>query len=415
MFLFPRVRCNDAALRATETDIAVKSIGPLIVLIYVLSASSYLLSDLYLPALPQLAKSFGTQATLTQLSVTTYLVSLALFQLLWGPVSDRIGRRKVILIGNVVVILGTLLCVFADAISVFLVGRLVEGAGAAVLVVMTRAILRDLSKGPGLAKLSAYLGTSNNVVTALAPVIGSYFLIWFASWRSIFWALLAVFGVLLIASFFWVQESIREKTTESVTRVYGHVLTNRNFMLATVSSACGFGGLVAYLTTVPFLYQSVLSVPLDVFGWLGMCIIASSLIAKLVSGKLVNRLGVQKLLYVAAFNMLLGPAIMLGFVFVGMLNVWVVLVPFMVFNAGSGLLFSNVPAIAMEDFSANAGSAAAVYGCIQILGAVATTTLVSYLPEHSQTALAIILTIVGLIVVVSMALIRWPGAAPARS
>lgn len=401
--------------RALQIEKLMKNVGPLVVLIYVLSASSYLLSDLYLPALPQMTEAFGTKATLTQLSMTTYLVSLALFQLLWGPVSDRIGRRKVILIGNFVVILGTLLCVLSSQISVFLLGRLVEGAGAAVLVVMTRAILRDLSKGAGLAKLSAYLGTSNNVVTAFAPVVGSYFLIWFVSWRSIFWALLFVFFLLLIASFFWVEESIREKTTESVARVYGSVLTHRNFMLATLASASGFGGLLAYLTTVPFLYQSVLSISLPVFGWLGMCIIASSLIAKLLSGMLVKVLGVKKLLYVGAFNMVLGATIMLGFVFVDVLNVWVVLLPFMIFNAGLGLLFSNVPAIAMEDFASNAGSAAAVYGCVQILGAVLTTTLVSYLPDHSQTALAIILTVVGLLTASAMALIRWPQPAKVRA
>ena len=391
-----------------------KSSGPLIVLIYLLSAASYLLSDLYLPALPELAQAFGTKATLTQLSVTTYLLSLALFQLIWGPISDRIGRRRVILLGILIIIFGTLLCLFSGQIDFFLFGRFVQGAGAAALVALCRAILRDLSKGPGLAKLSAYLGTSNNIVTALAPVAGSYVLIWFSSWRSIFWILLSVFFGLLLASARWVQESIRVKTTQPVLTSYAQILTHRNFMLATLASAAGFGGLVAYLTTVPFLYQSVLSVPLDVFGWLGACIIISSLAAKLMSGSLVRRVGVRKLLRIAVLNMLLGSLGMLGFLCLGVLNVWVVLVPFMVFNSGTGLLFSNVPAIAMEDFSSNAGSAAAVYGCIQILGAVLTTTLVSYLPDHSQTSLALILTAVAVLSNAAMALIRWQSPTTVR-
>ena len=86
----------------------------------------------------------------------------------------------------------------------------------------------------------------------------------------------------------------------------------------------------------------------------------------------------------------------------------------MVFNSGTGLLFSNVPAIAMEDFSSNAGSAAAVYGCIQILGAVLTTTLVSYLPDHSQTSLALILTAVAVLSNAAMALIRWQSPTTVR-
>ena len=147
----------------------------LVFLIFIVSASSYVLSDLYLPAFPKLEIDFNTSSTLIQYSFTIYLAALAFFQLIWGPVSDRIGRKKVILLCICIVLLGTLICIFSNKISMFMIGRFIQGIGSAALVVLTRAMSRDLFQGIQLAQISSYQGLTNNIVTAAAPVIGSYY------------------------------------------------------------------------------------------------------------------------------------------------------------------------------------------------------------------------------------------------
>ena len=378
----------------------------LVFLIFIISASSYILSDLYLPAFPRLESSFHTSSTLIQYSFTIYLISLAFFQLIWGPVSDRIGRKKVILLCVLIVLLGTIICVFSTDVYIFLIGRFVQGIGSAALVVLTRAMARDLFSGVKLAQISSYQGLTNNIVTAASPVIGSYLILGF-SWQSLFILILILFIVILFLTIKYLPETNINVSSSSVLSNYIDVLTHRTFLLGTIASASSFGGLMAYLAVVPFLYQKVLGISLSYFGWLGMVIILASLFVKLTNAKLVKKLGVKKMLFSASILTLVGAILMLIFVLIGFINVWVVLIPFLLFNAGAGLIFSNMSSVIMVDFKSSAGSASAVYGCIQILGSVIATAIIAVISEQTQLGLAIVLCALAIISAFCLFFIKW--------
>ena len=178
----------------------------LVILLGVLSAFGPFVVDLYLPSLPQLAIFFNSTASMTQLTLTSAMIGLALGQLLLGPISDKFGRKKPLVISLLIYIISTIFIVFAPNIETMIALRLIQGLSSAGGVVISRAIATDLYRGREMTRFFGLLMTINGMAPIVSPILGSL-LLEYISWKGVF-AFLALIGVAVLAFCFRLKESL---------------------------------------------------------------------------------------------------------------------------------------------------------------------------------------------------------------
>ena len=178
----------------------------LVLLLGVLSAFGPFVVDLYLPSLPQLASFFETNASMTQLTLTTAMIGLALGQLLLGPLSDKFGRKKPLIISLVIYIISTVLIVFSPNIETMIVLRVIQGLSSAGSVVISRAVATDLYRGREMTRFFGLLMTINGLAPIISPILGSL-LLEYISWKGVF-VFLALIGVIVLIFSFRLKESL---------------------------------------------------------------------------------------------------------------------------------------------------------------------------------------------------------------
>ena len=178
----------------------------LVLLLGVLSAFGPFVVDLYLPSLPQLATFFETSASMTQLTLTTAMIGLAVGQLLLGPLSDKFGRKIPLIISLVIYIISTILIVYAPNIEAMIVLRVIQGLSSAGSVVISRAVATDLYRGREMTRFFGLLMTINGLAPIISPILGSL-LLEYISWKGIF-IFLALIGVIVLLFCFRLKESL---------------------------------------------------------------------------------------------------------------------------------------------------------------------------------------------------------------
>ena len=230
----------------------------LLILLGMLSAFGPFVTDMYLPSLPAMTDYFSTSLSLVQLGLTTSMIGLALGQIFIGPLSDKYGRRPLLLVSMLLFIVSTVFCLFAPDIYSFVTLRLIQGIGGAGGIVVSRSVAADKFSGKELAKMLAVIGAINGVAPVAAPIIGGL-LTGTVGWKGIFMILLLI-GVLLGISCIGFHESLptekRSKTgVLSTFRSFGKVVRNRRYMLYTLQLAFAQGILFAYIASSPFIIQ----------------------------------------------------------------------------------------------------------------------------------------------------------------
>ena len=221
-----------------------------------LTAVAPLSIDMYLPGFPRMAIDLGTTASGVQLTMTAFLVGMALGQLFIGPLSDGLGRRRPLIIGTVVGLLATIVCAVAPTIEILGTARFIQGLGGAAGVVLARAIISDTARGAAAAKLFSVLLIITVLVPVLAPLAGGAVIV-AAGWRAVFWVIAALFLVVLVIALIWVKETLPrdQRTTGGITatlRATREVLGNRNYTGYLLTFTLGFGALFAYISASPF-------------------------------------------------------------------------------------------------------------------------------------------------------------------
>jgi MFS transporter, DHA1 family, multidrug resistance protein len=213
-------------------------------------------TDFYLPSLPQLGVYFKTSASLIQLTITVSLIGLAVGQLFIGPLSDKYGRKKPLLVSLSLFILSTAGCIYSDNIEKFLFFRLIQGFTGAGGVVISRSIATDLYKGSELSKFFSMLSGIQAIAPICAPVLGGV-IISFTKWQGIFWTLLII-GVLLLIACMKFKESIAKVDEHSILTVfksYIPVLKNKTFGCYVAIQALSMGVMFTYIAASPFIFQ----------------------------------------------------------------------------------------------------------------------------------------------------------------
>jgi MFS transporter, DHA1 family, multidrug resistance protein len=363
--------------------------------------------DMYLPALPTIRQELGTTSAQVQLTLTGTLVGLALGQLLIGPLSDSLGRRRPMLAGTALHVVASLLVLIAPSVAVLGVLRVLQGVGCAATGVVAMAMVRDLFAGRAAATMLSRLFLVMGVAPVLAPTIGGE-LLRFTSWRGVF-AFLAVYGLALLALGAWgVRETLpaehrRAGGLRGTGAVYRSLLRDRTYVGLVLVTGLSMAALFTYVAGSSFVYQRQFGLDEQQFGLLFGTGAFWLITATQLNPVLLRRWSAARILVAATAAGTLAAAVLVvvaasaGGVLAVAGGLWAVL-----FCAG--LALPNAPALALSRYGDRAGAAAALLGAVQFGVGAAVSPVVGLLGNDATAmgaviALALLLGLVVLVVV----------------
>ncbi|WKU02285.1 multidrug effflux MFS transporter [Micromonospora soli] len=365
----------------------------LLVLLGTLTAISPLSLDMYLPAFPAMTRDLGADQAQIQLSLTTCLVGLALGQLVTGPLSDRWGRRRPVLVGVAAYALLGLVCAVAPNAPTLAAARFAQGLAGGMGVVVARAVVRDLYSGRDAARYFSRLTLIFGVAPVAAPSVGSLVLR-FGSWRAVFLTLAAIGLLLAVAVARWLPETLpaeRRSTggLAATVRTMRSLVADRVYLGYALTQAFTFAGLFAYISGSSFVFQDVFGVSGATFS-LCFGLNALALVANgQANARLLDRFSPRRLLVTTLLVNAVAAVGVLAGAFAGSLAL--VAVSLVVFVGALGMVTPNSTALALEAHPRHAGTAAALLGGVQsVLGALA-APLVGLGGEGSAVPMAAVL------------------------
>ncbi|WP_441249242.1 multidrug effflux MFS transporter [Kitasatospora sp. McL0602] len=391
-----------------------------VVLLGGLVALGPLTTDLYLPALPALTHDLGSTAPAVQLTLTSSLIGMGLGQLVFGPLSDRIGRRRPLVLGLAVYALATVLCAVAPSVPVLVAGRALQGLAGAAGLVIGRAVARDRYAGPAMIRFLATLGVISGLAPILAPVVGAQ-LLRFTSWRGTFGVLALLGALLTVGALFALPESLPPSRRHaqglgSTVRAIGGLLGDRAFLGYLLTSTFAFGALFAYVGGSSVALQSVYGISPQTFSLL----FATNSLAVVGFTQLNGRVLVQRFDGHRLMLVGLGCAGAAGLALVlctavwdtGLAGVWPALFLLM---ASMGVILPNSSGAALTMAPHAAGSASGLIGLGTFLCGAVVAPLSSAGGEPSAVLLGVVVLSCAVLAFAAFAVLCRPTpAGPAR-
>ncbi|TDR20599.1 multidrug effflux MFS transporter [Marinicella litoralis] len=355
----------------------------LVLLLAVYTSLGALTIDLQLPAMPLILQSFGfTESNQQQWIITAYMLGFAVAQIFYGPVSDSIGRKTVLIFGLLVYIVASVMCIVVDSYYWFLAARALQGVGAAAARIMVNAITRDFYAGNEMAKITSLVMIIFIMVPVLAPTLGSLIL-WAGPWQNILYVFVG-FGVLALV---WTLIRLPESIQPNNQRPFNFVLIKSAFMTVikepismvfAVVSGVIFSGFMAYLNGAEQIYSNIYQAK-HLFPYLFGVIALFFGVAAFINAKIVMKFGALTVtngsmgLMVASTLLYL----VITFLYQGVPPLWTLVVMLIVINMCIGLVYGNVMAIAMYPLGAHAGMGASVIGMVSALLAAGLGIMIS--------------------------------------
>jgi len=335
--------------------------GPLfLAILSALMAFTSLSTDIYLPAMPLMARELQGDVELT---ITGFLMGFALAQLVWGPVSDAIGRRKPLFIGMVLFIIGSAGCALSTEIHQMVFWRVFQAFGACTGPMLARAMIRDLFVRTRAAQMLSTL----TIIMAIAPIIGPLAggqIIKFTTWHAAFWILMVIGGLMFVSLFALPETLPAEKRIHAslagVFRNYFTLLRNRAFMRYTLCVTFFYVSAYAFVTGSPFVYIGYYDVAPQHFGWLFALNIVGLMGMSAVNRRLVQRHPLDKLLKIAVTLAALAGIVLALLVKLQFGGLVAVLITVFVFFSMNGIIAAASTAAALDTVPAFAGSASAL-------------------------------------------------------
>ena len=327
--------------------------------------------DMYLPAMPAIATDLGTTAQGMQGTITAYFVAFGVAQLFYGPWADQAGRKPPLYAGIVIFCIGTVMCLMAGSVGMLSAGRFVQGLGGAAMMVVPRAVIRDLSTGNEATRMMAAIMLVISVSPMLAPLAGAGLLV-VASWRAIFVALLVAAAVSFLLLRFAQAETLapadRTKFNVGETlRGAKTLLTDRGFLSLTFLGAFGMGSFFVFLAAAPFVYTEAYGLSPTQFS-LAFAVNALSFIgASQLASPLGQRFGAVTVMKGATALFALATGGLFALALAGMVPLWVCILGLALGNAGLGLVIPTTMVMALDDHGTIAGLASSLGGTLQML------------------------------------------------
>ena len=372
----------------------------ILVLLGVLSAFGPLSMDMYLPSLPTLAAYFSTSTAKAQLTLSGFTVGFAVGQLVYGPLSDRLGRRWVLLSGVALYVAASLACAVAADIETLIAVRFLQALGGGAGVVLTRAIVRDLySREAGARALSLMLLVPS-LAALVGPFIGGQILLW-ADWRAIFWLLTALGAVILVYGILRLPETLpaplrHAASPARIAREYGIILCDRQALGYMLCGAFSFAGMFAQLSGTPFVYIELFGVAPENFGFLFALNIIGIMIGSFVNSRLVTRFGIRRMLVFGTTMALAGGLSVALFASLGVGGLTAIVASIVIFMTPHNVVNANATAGALEKFPHIAGTASALIGAVRFAIGAAVGAAVGLLHDGTAVPMALVIAACGL-------------------
>ena len=364
----------------------------LVLILVLLSAQGSFVNDMYSPALPGMCKFFGCTVSLSQLGLTMGMIGLGIGQMLLGPISDKYGRKPVLIGATLLFIVAAVVSIFSPNIHVFNLCRLFQGLGASAGYFLAKTIPADVYSGRQLAKLMALVGAINGFAPASSPVIGGIMADNFG-WKSIF-LVLAGFATLLVLMSLMMKESLApaRRHAGSLLKSFGGysvLLRNRHFMTHVILKAAALGLLFAYISSSPFIIQTHYGFSQTQYGLLiglnALFLAAGSMVS-------LKFRPYKKAAFIGAIIAAAGVAALTASLY-AIHNLWIYDICYIVILFACGMIFATSNPLAMNEGRAQAGEAAAVIGVAgYIIGATAAPLVGLGNIMHSTAIVNIVLT-----------------------
>lgn len=370
-----------------------------ILLMGALTACAAMAIDLYLPGMPTIAAHYGKAPGAAQATMSAFLIGMAIGQLGFGPLSDRVGRRVPLLFGTLLYAGASLAMVYAPSLEWFTFGRFVQALGACAGVVIARAVIRDRFDTTESARLFSLTFLVLSVAPMFAPTVGGALLLKFG-WESIF-IVLALFGVVLwLAVLFGLPESRTAATavqaaSESPITAYRKSLADRRVAGFVTAGALTGGALFAYIAASPGLFLGFFAQPTSYFGWIFAVNAMGLIIASQLNRMLLRRYSPAAIAGVGTIFSMIFAGILLVAALTGVATMWLTMVLLFLTLAAIGFVMGNASALALGAMPTRAGTVSALSGAFSAtagaLASAATAPFASEGPVAMATAMAIML------------------------
>lgn len=331
--------------------------------------------DMYLPALPKISENLHASASAVQVSLTTCLIGLGVGQVIYGVISDSLGRRRPLVFGLALFIAASLCCAFVPNSAMLATFRFVQGLGGAAGIVIARAIVRDLFEGYQAARVFSLLMLVTGCGPVLAPQIGAELLL-LTSWRGVFFTLAVAGGILLLIASLRVPETLHHQMrsdlgVKSAITSMRRVATSLAFLQHALAASLGFGAIFAYVAGASFAIENVYHASAQEFGLLFALNALGLISGSQVNARVVQRVGAQRLMTGGLVAMATSTACLLLIVVTHFGGLMAVVVAMFATMTANGFIGPNAMALSLQDFPEVAGSASAMLGVSQFaLGAV---------------------------------------------
>ena len=359
--------------------------APSLALLSAITALAFCGLHMVVPALPLLVAVFTDMPAHVQLVVSLYLAGIAAGQLVYGPVSDRFGRRPVLLAGLAAFLVGTALCGAAWSLPALIAGRILQALGACSGIVLSRAMIRDVYEREAAARGLALVMMAMTLAPAISPALGAYLAEWFG-WRAVFAVLGGLGGVVLVATVIWLGETNRQRVRLDLAGMAGAnlaLLRSPAFVGFAVCGACTSASWFTFIASAPHILAEALRRPPSTYGLMILLPMATYMLGNAAAARFAPRFGSLRLLLAGralAFAAALAMALWAGS---APLSVWLLFVPIGLAEIGDGMSGPAVMAAALSIHPRLAGTASGLMGFLQMAAAALGSFVVALLPYRN--------------------------------
>jgi DHA1 family bicyclomycin/chloramphenicol resistance-like MFS transporter len=362
--------------------------------------------DSYLPSFPAIEAEFSISRALLSQSLGSYLAAFAISTLVFGPLADRLGRRRVILISLLFYIAASIGCALANDYSTFLIYRIMQGAAAAGGLVTGRAIIRDVYSPQDAHHAMSRIMMLFALAPAIAPVIGGWLHDLFG-WHSVFYFLSLFSSMIFFLVFFHVPETLAPALRQSfhpvnVARVYGHTLMHRRFQSLIFIIACYFGGLFLYIAGAPTVIFEFLKLGSGDFAVMFVPMVAGLIFGSWLSGRLAHRWPVERTIKLALVLMAVGAMLNMIQSLWQTSMITTSVIPLTLYTSGIGIAMPAMTVMSLDCFPNNRGTASALQSFVQMMANALIASLAVPLLSQQPSHLAL-----GQLVLLACALLLW--------
>lgn len=355
------------------------------ILVIMLSITGMMSTDIYVPSMPLITHALHSNPSFIKLTITMYLLGFSLSPLLFGHISDRIGRKPILILFAVIALVGIILAAIASNVQELILGRIIQGIGFGITTSLTRTIFLDIFEGVRLAQMASLISFLFSLSPSIAPILGGYIQVFFG-WRAVFIFLGIYLFLMLILFIAKVPETIHQKNQHAtkfkvIVNNYKSLLIHKRFLGYVTSSSMAFSGAIVFYSLSPFILQHQYHLSVVAYGWVIGIITVMMMISRLINIPLLKYISADKIIIGGLFTMLLASLFLVLAAICHWHHLNFIVIPMMLFVLGSSIIFSNASANALTPFRHIGGVAGALFGSLQSFGAFIAGLMASLLAD----------------------------------